>query len=42
MDPLVAILLLIHVAGAIVGFGSIYTFPILGPMAAGYRRAIGE
>jgi hypothetical protein len=34
MDLWVAILLLIHVAGAIIGFGSIYTFPILGPMAA--------
>jgi len=34
MDLWVAILLLIHVAGAIVGFGSVYTFPILGPMAA--------
>jgi len=34
MDLWVAILLLIHVAGAIVGFGSIYTFPILGPLGA--------
>jgi hypothetical protein len=34
MDPWVAILLLIHVGGAIIGFGSIYTFPILGPLAA--------
>lgn len=34
MDPLVAILLLVHVFGAIVGFGSVYTFPILGPLAA--------
>lgn len=34
MDLWVAILLLIHVAGAIVGFGSVYTFAILGPMAA--------
>ena len=33
MDLWVAILLLIHVAGAIVGFGSVYTFAILGPMA---------
>jgi len=34
MDLWVAILLLIHVAGAIIGFGSVYTFAILGPMAA--------
>jgi hypothetical protein len=34
MDLWVAILLLIHVAGAIIGFGSVYTFPILGPLAA--------
>ena len=34
MDLGVAVLLLIHVAGAIIGFGAIYTFPILGPMAA--------
>ena len=34
MDLWIAILLLVHVAGAIVGFGSIYTFPILGPLAA--------
>jgi hypothetical protein len=33
MDLWVAILSLIHVAGAIVGFGSVYTFAILGPMA---------
>jgi hypothetical protein len=33
MDLWVAVLLLIHVAGAIVGFGSVYTFAILGPMA---------
>ena len=33
MDLWVAILLLIHVGGAIVGFGSVYTFAILGPMA---------
>jgi uncharacterized membrane protein len=31
---LIAILLLIHVAGAIVGFGPTFTFAILGPMAA--------
>jgi hypothetical protein len=36
MDPLIAILLLIHVGGAIVGFGAIYTFPIIGPIAAKY------
>ena len=30
---LVAILLLIHVAGAIIGFGPTFTFAILGPMA---------
>ena len=32
-NPLVAILLLIHVAGAIIGFGPTFTFAILGPMA---------
>ena len=31
--PLTAILLLIHVAGAIIGFGPTFTFAILGPMA---------
>jgi uncharacterized membrane protein len=31
---LIAILLLIHVAGAIVGFGPTFTFAILGPMSA--------
>jgi uncharacterized membrane protein len=30
---LIAILLLIHVAGAIIGFGPTFTFAILGPMA---------
>jgi hypothetical protein len=34
MDPLVAILLVIHIGGAIIGFGSIYTFPVLGRVAA--------
>ena len=34
MDLWVAILLLIHVAGAIVGFGPTYTFAVIGPMAA--------
>ena len=34
MDLWIAILLLIHVAGAIIGFGSVYTFGVLGPMAA--------
>ena len=34
MDLWVAILLLIHVGGAIIGFGAIYTFPILGPLGA--------
>ena len=35
MDPslLIAILLLIHVAGAIIGFGPVFTFALLGPMA---------
>ena len=44
MDLWIAILLLIHVAGAIVGFGSVYTFAILGPMAAkpGYGVPILE
>ena len=31
MDLWVAILLLIHVAGAIVGFGPTYTFAVIGP-----------
>ena len=31
---LIAILLLIHVAGAIIGFGPTFTFALLGPMAA--------
>lgn len=31
---LIAILLLIHVAGAIIGFGPSFTFALLGPMAA--------
>lgn len=31
---LIAILLLIHVAGAIIGFGPTFTFAILGPMSA--------
>ncbi len=31
---LLAILLLIHVAGAIIGFGPTFTFAILGPMSA--------
>lgn len=30
---LIAVLLLIHVAGAIIGFGPTFTFAILGPMA---------
>jgi uncharacterized membrane protein len=30
---LIAILLLIHVAGAIIGFGPVFTFAILGPLA---------
>ena len=30
---LIAILLLIHVAGAIIGFGPVFTFALLGPMA---------
>jgi uncharacterized membrane protein len=30
---LIAILLLIHVGGAIVGFGPVFTFAVLGPMA---------
>ena len=29
---LIAILLLIHVAGAIIGFGPVFTFAVLGPM----------
>src|SRR5579859_1162078 len=33
MSLLVAILVLIHVAGAIIGFGPTFTFAILGPMA---------
>ena len=33
MDPVLAILLLIHVAGAIIGFGPTFTFALLGPMA---------
>ena len=31
---IIAILLLIHVAGAIIGFGPTFTFAILGPMSA--------
>jgi uncharacterized membrane protein len=31
---LIAILLLIHVAGAIIGFGPVFTFAVLGPMSA--------
>ena len=34
MDLWVAILLLIHVAGAIIGFGPSFTYALLGPMAA--------
>ena len=32
-DPLLAMLLFLHVGGAIVAFGPGFTFPILGPMA---------
>lgn len=38
MDPLTAILLFLHVAGAIVGFGPTYAFLILGPMAGAERE----
>jgi uncharacterized membrane protein len=31
---LIAILLLIHVAGAIVGFGPVFTFAVIGPLSA--------
>jgi len=33
MDWLLAILLFLHIGGAILAFGPTYTFPILGPMA---------
>jgi uncharacterized membrane protein len=33
MDIWISVVLLIHVAGAILGFGPVFTFAILGPMA---------
>jgi uncharacterized membrane protein len=32
-DPLLALLLFVHIGGAILAFGPTFTFPILGPMA---------
>ena len=33
MDRVLAILLFLHIGGAIVAFGPTFAFPILGPMA---------
>src|SRR5687768_5591227 len=32
-DPVLALLLFLHIGGAILAFGPTFTFPILGPMA---------
>jgi uncharacterized membrane protein len=34
-DPLLALLLFLHIGGAILAFGPTFTFPIIGPMAGG-------